>query len=272
MLLTLDIGNSAAKGGLFDGDRIHRVFHVDVSVRDASSAVATERWVQALKPHLETDAGKRVERVGITTVVPDVLPAAQTALRNLTGRPITVLHPNMSLPFTLGYDTPQTLGMDRLAAAAAAWVRWGRPYARSVIAVDAGTAITYEVVDASGVYRGGAIGAGPALVQRALRTGTAQLPTVPLTFPATPVGQSTQSALQSGILWGTVDAVRGMLRRLHSVLSDDPYVVLTGGWSEALREHVSIDTVQPHLVLDGVRVLLEQGTNRQLTSAGGSVQ
>ena len=124
MLLTLDIGNSAAKGGLFDGDRIHRVFHVDVSVRDASSAVATERWVQALKPHLETDAGKRVERVGITTVVPDVLPAAQTALRNLTGRPITVLHPNMSLPFTLGYDTPQTLGMDRLAAAAAAWVRW----------------------------------------------------------------------------------------------------------------------------------------------------
>ena len=256
MLLTLDIGNSAAKGGLFDGTRIVRVFHVDVSVRDTSSAVATERWMAALRPHLPTETS--IERAGITTVVPDVLPAAEAALHDLTDAPVTVLHPEMPLPFTLRYNTPQTLGMDRLAAAAAAWVRWGRPDARSVIAVDAGTAITYEVVAASGVYCGGAIGAGPALIQRALRDGTAQLPTVPLTFPADPIGRSTQTALQSGILWGTVDAVRGMLDRLVARLPDTPYVVLTGGWSTILDAHVpAIDTVQPHLVLDGVRVLLE---------------
>lgn len=258
MLLTLDIGNSAAKGGLFDGDKIVRIFHVDVSVRDTSSAVATERWMTALRPHLPLES---VERVGITTVVPDLLPAAEAALHDLTGAPVAVLHPEMPLPFALGYDTPQTLGMDRLAAAAAAWVRWGRPDGRSVIAVDAGTAITYEVVSSDGVYCGGAIGAGPALIQRALRDGTAQLPTVPLTFPADPIGRSTQTALQSGILWGTVDAVRGMLDRLVARLPDTPFVVLTGGWSDILDAHVAaVDTVQPHLVLDGVRVLLTESS------------
>jgi type III pantothenate kinase len=255
MLLALDIGNSAAKGGLFDGPQIVQVFRSDVPPPDASHSASVGTWKRALKPPVEAAS---IDRIGITTVVPHVLPAAEAALQDLAGAPITVVQPSMQLPFAMGYDTPETLGMDRLAAAVAAWAHWGKPAGRSVIAVDVGTAANYEVVSRDGVYRGGAIGAGPALAERALRTGTAQLPSVPLAPPSDPVGRSTQTALQSGIWWGTVDAVRGMLARLAETLPDAPSVVLTGGWSEALHPHLpDVDAVAPHLVLDGVRVLLE---------------
>jgi len=267
MILTLDIGNSAVKGGLFDGDELVSVFRAaGLPIADA----ATETWDQALRDHLKDAV---VEQSGLVSVVPGAVGPAEQALRALTGSAVTVVSPEMPLPFELAYETPQTLGTDRLAAAAAAWVRFGRGGAldedspnsaadasahRSVLAVDAGTAVTYEVVGREGVYRGGVIGAGPALVQRALHGGTAQLPDVPLSFPDDPVGRSTQSALQSGIMWGFVDGVRGMIDRLAATLPDDPVVVATGGWSRVLTDRLDrVDHAVPHLVLDGVRVLME---------------
>jgi len=265
MILTLDIGNTSVKGGVFDGPEVASVFHLDVGSPGGGSDAAAESWERALRR--ATD-GREITRAGLVSVVPDATPAAEQALESLTGQPVTCVTPAIPLPFRLDYETPHTLGADRLAAAAAAWVRYGRvprkadeapPTApRSVIAVDAGTAVTYEVVRRDGSYRGGAIGPAPVLMQRALRSGTAQLPTVPLTFPDGPVGRSTRSALQSGILWGFVDGVTGMIDRLSGTLPDSPVVVVTGGWSDVLAEHVdAIDHVVPHLVLDGVRLLME---------------
>lgn len=261
MLLALDIGNSAVKGGLFDGSDVARVFHVDVGVAEPGGEAAAGAWRRALSDVLDDTT---VDRAGVASVVPDALPDVTSALHDLARGGVTVVSPSMCLPFTLAYQTPHTLGADRLAAAAAAWVRHGRvPHdasgaSTSVLAVDAGTAVTYEVIDRDGVYRGGVIGAGPLLVQRALRTGTAQLPTVPLTFPDEVVGRSTANAMQSGVMWAFVDGVRGMIDRLANDLPDDPVVVLTGGWCSLLSNHLDVDhIVSPHLVLDGVRVLLD---------------
>lgn len=265
MILTLDIGNTSVKGGVFDGPEVASVFHLDVGSPGGGSDAAAESWERALR---RATNGVEITRAGLVSVVPDATPAAEQALESLTGQPVTSVTPAMPLPFRLDYETPHTLGADRLAAAAAAWVRYGhaprtadaapRTTPRSVIAVDAGTAVTYEVVHREGSYRGGAIGPAPVLMQRALRSGTAQLPTVPLTFPDGPVGRSTRSALQSGILWGFVDGVKGMIDRLSGTLPDPPVVVVTGGWSDVLAEHVdTVDHVVPHLVLDGVRLLME---------------
>ena len=257
--LALDIGNSAVKGGLFRGDRLADVFHLEVSVD--SGAAGVEVWAEALRPHL---ADAPPSHAGLASVVPKATGPAQEGIRSVVGITATVIRTSMALPFEMGYETPHTLGTDRLAAAAAAWCLYGQrgdgrredTPARSVIAVDAGTAVTFDVVDASGVYRGGAISAGPALTRQALDVGTAQLPPVPLEIRSTPMGRSTQEAIQSGILWGLVDSVEGMIRRLQSLLADDPVVLVTGGWSAVLAEHVAgIDHVAPHLVLDGVRVL-----------------
>lgn len=252
MLLALDIGNSAVKGGFFEGDKLRRVFSVEPT-DGASPDASPDHWRDALAPHL---ADTPINQVGLVSVVPSRTRAVEEALRILTERPLTTVGPDSDLPFVLDYDTPDTLGVDRLAAAAAGWVRFGQDAPQSVLVVDAGTAINYEVVHRDGVYRGGAIGAGPVLVRDGLRAGTAQLPRVPLTLPESPSGQSTRTALQSGIMWGLVDHVRGMTERLASSLPDTPQIVLSGGWGPLLADELqSIDHHDPHLVLHGVRIL-----------------
>lgn len=253
MLLTLDIGNSAVKGGLVAEGELTRVFSVAPPDPDPADQ-ETAYWRDALTPHLSDTT---ITQIGLVSVVPSRTEAVTGALRPLTGAPTTFVHPDLELPFALDYETPDTLGADRLAAAAAGWVHHGRDGPRSVLVVDAGTAVNYEVVHRDGIYQGGAIGAGPALVQEALRGGTAQLPDVSLSLPEAPVGQSTQTALQSGVVWGLIESVRGMHTRLAQSLPDTPRVVLTGGWSGLLTDHLGDTHHAPHLVLRGVRLLTE---------------
>ena len=250
MLLALDIGNSAVKAALFEGDTLVDARALTPPDNEAPPPVA--HWREALAPWTEHAP---VERIGLVSVVPARTEALAEALRSLTDAPLVRVTPALDLPFDMAYETPDTLGHDRLAAAAAAWVRYGRDGPQSVLVVDAGTALNYEVVHRSGVYRGGAISAGPALVQEALAAGTAQLPPVPLSPPRAAVGRATEPALRSGIVWGLVDQVRGMCRRLADALPDRPRIVLTGGWSGLLAEHLGTAHHAPHLVLHGTRLL-----------------
>ena len=257
MFLALDVGNSAVKGVLFEGATPARVFSVSVDAdtpdADTPDADTPAAWKEALAPHL---GSARVDEVGMASVVPARADALTAALGARTDAPVTRVGPDLALPFDLAYETPETLGADRLAAAAAGWGQFGAPASRSVLVVDAGTAVTCEVVHREGGYQGGTIAAGPALTRRALRAGTAQLPDAPLTLPDDPVGRSTQTALQSGIMWGLVDGVRGMADRLAATLPDTPVVVLTGGWGALLADPLDPDHHCPHLVLEGVRRLV----------------
>lgn len=252
MVLTLDVGNSAVKAGLFSDEQLVRVFSIEPPDDTApDSSYWRESFASALRD-------VTVHHVGLVSVVPARTDAVTRALRRLTDVPVTIIGPGLRLPFTLDYDTPDTLGTDRLAAAAAGWEQHGRDRSRSVLVVDAGTAVNYEVVHRNGTYQGGAIGPGPALMRTALQAGTAQLPDIDLYLPESPVGTSTRSALQSGILWGLVDSVQGMTRRLADTLPDTPQLVLTGGWGELLADHLDADAEHaPHLVLRGVRLLTE---------------
>jgi type III pantothenate kinase len=260
MLLTLDVGNSAVKGGLFDGTDLRRVFSVPLDAVDASAPEPAAAWGEALRPHLGDAA---IDRIGLCSVVPATGNALATALSRDVDAALTVVRPTMTLPFELNYETPETLGADRLAAAAAGWRQYGATAdpPRSVIVLDAGTAVTAEVVHREGVYEGGVITAGPDLVRRALRDGTAQLPEVPLALPDAPIGRSTQTALQSGIMWGLVDTIQGMAARHAEPLPDPPQIVLTGGWGPLLTDHLDgLDHHAPHLVLHGIRVLVAEQT------------
>ena len=256
MLLTLDVGNSAVKGGLFNGNEWASVFSIavdDVETGDRSPETA---WRDALAPHL---ADVAIEQVGLASVVPAIADAVTGALGPLIDAPVVRIRPTMPLPFTLDYETPDTLGTDRLAAAVAGWEQFGQRASppRSVIVVDAGTAVTCEVIRRDGVYEGGTISAGPVLARQALQSGTAQLPAVPLELPENPVGRSTKAAIQSGIMWSLVDSVRGMTDRLAATLPDNPQIVLTGGWSALLADHLDSPTHHaPHLVLHGIRLLV----------------
>lgn len=252
MLLALDLGNSAVKAGLFEGDTL--TWQASFSLPDPSSTEPGDaHWHDTFAPHLHDP---KIDRVGLVSVVPARTDPVTNAVQSFTDAPVTPIHPEMKLPFALDYDTPDTLGVDRLAAAAAGWVRYGQDAPRSVLVVDAGTAVNGEVIHRDGRYLGGTISPGPALSREALRRGTEQLSEIPLTLPDHPVGQSTRTALQSGIVGGLLDRVRGLTDRLAQPLPDSPRLVLTGGWSALLATHLDAEAQHaPHLVLRGTRLL-----------------
>ena len=252
MWLTLDIGNSAVKGGFFEGNRLAEPFRIGLPREGEEGS-----WNADFEMHLQ---GRSIERAGLTSVVPAMTPQVIAVVERVAHIATEVVHHRMRLPFTLAYETPHTLGADRLAVAAGTWIHYGKAEdqtPRSVVALDAGTAVTYEVVDRTGVFRGGTIGAGPYLIREALAHGTAQLPAVPLDLPPTPIGRSTQQALQAGIMHAFLDSVGGMLDRIHQALGERPFVVATGGWRDFLDAHLdTVDHVDAHLVLRGIRVLM----------------
>ena len=257
--LAVDIGNSAVKAARWDpSDEAWG----EVASFKSSSDAPPEVWV----PRLAGLMGGARE-AGVCSVVPALTPRLVAALEEVTGTPPFVVRTDGPLPFRMGYATPHTLGADRVAAAAAAWLRFGARAVRPIVAFDAGTAITVEAVDLAPdgpVYRGGAILPGPHTLLRSLARGTAQLPEVEWERPQSPVGTSTSEAIQAGLTTLVLDGMAGLLRRTASALAAPPVVVATGGWGGWLAKRLgSVDHVAPHLVLDGVRLLAREDWTRR---------
>lgn len=239
--LALDAGNSSVKAAVWDGGW-------GEIVRFPSDDAPAEVWAA----RLGRLAG-RAEAGGIASVVPDLTPVLAEAVGAVAGTAPTVVSVDLPLPFRLAYATPRTLGTDRLAAAVGAHAL---AEGRAVIALDAGSAITTEVVTDEPAYLGGAILPGPDLLRRSLARDTRQLPDVPWPDVLAPIGDSTVTAIQAGLGALVLDGVAGLLLRTRAALGGDALVVATGGWGPWLAERLAdVDRVEPHLVHDGVRRL-----------------
>ena len=244
--LALDAGNSSVKAAVWDGGW-------GEAVRFPSDGASAEVWAA----RLGSVAGSP-EAGGVASVVPELTPALRDAVAAVTGAPAVVVSVDLPLPFRLAYATPRTLGTDRLAAAVGAHALAG---GRAVVVLDAGSAITTEVVTAEPAYLGGAILPGPDLLRRALVRDTRQLPDVAWPDDPRPVGDSTLAAIQAGLGVLVLDGVAGLLRRTVASLGGDALVLATGGWGPWLAQRLpEVDRLEPHLVLDGVRLLAAQGT------------
>ncbi len=244
MILSVDIGNTATKIGWTDAGGDWTVCRLD-----------TRRLETELAEFIAGQGSElTLTGVGISSVVPAGVKTVRDAF---FPAPVFEVRHTCRLPFVMGYETPETLGNDRLAAAAGGWLQYAG-IGTALLVIDAGTAITYEVIDAAGVYRGGAIGPGPALLSRALHTGTAQLPEL-LDLPGeSAIGGSTVEAIRIGVHWGFRESVAGMIRRIREELQTALLVIVTGGWAADLAAEVTeIDLVDPHLVLRGTRLLLD---------------
>lgn len=238
--LTIDIGNSAIKTGLFTGNRI---------LQTATESSLDKVWGRIVTWNTQAPPCQ----IGICSVVPQQSEILTSRITELTGAPIFEVNSHAHLPIRLNYTPAEDLGPDRLAAACAAWY----PGGTSQIIIDAGSAITIDIVNADGLFLGGVIMPGPTLSNHALVNYTAKLPNIPLNRPKGAFGSSTVEALQHGLIHGMIDGVLGAIARAEQILDSPAVITLTGGWHPLLAEDIPKARIHENLVLHGIQLLMQ---------------
>jgi type III pantothenate kinase len=252
MLLAVDIGNTHTIIGIFSANQL------SASWRMASSAhrTADESWL-VIKSFC-ADAGislSSITGVGISSVVPDLTDIfIAIAQKYLKVKPIYV-SAALDLGIKVLYKDPRTVGADRLCNAIAGFKKYGGP----LIIIDFGTATTYDVVSKDGDYLGGIIALGLETGAEELHRRAAKLPKIDLHFPKEVIGRETVSSMQSGIMFGGVDAVEGIVRRIKKELGSEAKVIATGGLATVMAKHTRvIEACEPSLVLEGIRLIYDR--------------
>ena len=251
MFLAIDIGNTNITFGLYEGEELGPCWRI----RTIHEKMPDEYGV--LLDQLFSHRGCRANQVtggAIASVVPPLTPVFQQVCRDYVGLSPLVIDAGVKTGVRIRYDNPRAVGADRVADAAAVRQLYGVP----ACVVDFGTATTFDAVSAEGDYLGGAIAPGIGIAAQALFERTAKLPRVELTRPPFAIGRNTPHSIQSGLLFGYVGLVEGMVGRFKSELGPGTRVIATGGLGEIIaRETDVIDIVDPWLTLHGLRIIYQ---------------
>lgn len=249
MFLAIDVGNTQSTLGLFDqGGTLVHGWRMATSVRDTSDSLHARLWAYFQKDGLDLAC---VDAAGVASVVPALERAWRHCLRSHLGEEPLVLGPGVEHGMPVRMPDPRQVGADRIANAVAARKTYGAP----VIVVDFGTATNIDVVDADGAYRGGAISPGLMLSAEALFSRAAKLASVSVEVPERALGDSTEHALQSGLVIGAAAQAEGLVARIRAELGEpDATVVGTGGLARTVAAATDLfDAVDPDLTLRGIR-------------------
>ncbi len=252
MLLAIDIGNTHTVIGIYRQGTLV----ADWRMASLTHRTADENWL-TLK-NFCADAGidpAAVTAVGISSVVPDLTFVFEhLARKHFAVEPVTISGA-LDLGIRILYRDPSAVGADRLCNAVAGFVKYGGP----LIIIDFGTATTYDVVSGEGDYLGGVITLGLESTAEELHRRAAKLPRIELRFPPLAIGDDTASSMQAGVLFGAVDATEGIVKRIRAELGKPARVIATGGLAKIIATHTAvIEAVEPSLVLDGIRLILER--------------
>ena len=251
MLLAIDIGNTNIKLGIFDGDRLKATWNLATGIHrtpDEYGGVVLN--LMERKKVLPS----KISGVALCGVVPPLLYTFEELCRKYLSTKPLVVEAGVKTGMSIRLDNPREVGPDRVVNAVAAQNLYGKP----LIIIDLGTATTFDVVSREGDYLGGVIAPGIGISSEALFTRTAMLPRIELIRPKQVIGRNTISAMQSGIIFGYIDLIEGMIRRIEEQLGSKARVVATGGQAYPLAYEVAtIDIVNPDLTLIGLRLIYE---------------
>ncbi|HUG40930.1 MAG TPA: type III pantothenate kinase [Longimicrobiales bacterium] len=250
MILTFDIGNTETVLGIFDAEELRS--HWRLSTHPGRTIDEYGLLLRSLLREAQIDA-EALTGVAICSVVPPLTPALAGACARHLGRDAVIVDAASPLPIRLDVEDPLSVGADRVANTLAA----SRLYQHDTIAVDLGTATTFDCITADGTFLGGIIAPGVHTGAETLTRRTAKLPRVDLEPPVSVIGRRTDTALQSGIFWGAVDSIDGIVRRIRAEWEEDTLVIATGGLARLLAPHCqTVDRVEPFLTLHGLRLAL----------------
>lgn len=243
MILAIDIGNTTATFGLFEGGEFFSKFVIPTN-REQTSDELHSSVLKDLKP-------------GITNViVSSVVPELENSIREFSVKfigtvPVFVDH-TFDFGFSIKYFPPESCGADRLVAAFAASVKYGKP----CIVCDLGTATTIEVVNSKNEYTGGVIVPGIKTLADSLFEKTSKLPKVEIKKPAAVIGNTTINSIRSGVFYGYIGLIDGLIDRIVTEMNETPVIIATGGYSGIIAESSAfIEIVDRDLILEGLLMI-----------------
>ncbi len=249
MILAVDIGNSSITFGVFDGTELIETF--------AFTTGEIIFGVNAPELQRKLNTVQVITNVVIASVVPDATDNLRLVIAtSLVSATITVIH-NDDVPIINRYRHPEQVGTDRLLSALAGYHLYAKSKHKSLIVIDLGTATTFDCVNTDGEYLGGIISLGVESSARHLSSIAAQLPTITLEFPPQVLGTDTIQSMQSGILYGALASLEGLVSRLQEEVfaGQEIITVSTGGLSRLFSGKTTlINYVDPALVLRGILI------------------
>ena len=256
MLLTIDIGNTNITLGLYEGEKLGPRWRLATDHERMPDEYGLQ--LLGLLAHAEYTASD-LTGICLASVVPPLTGRMVEACHRYSGLEPLVLDTGVKTGVRIHYEDPRAVGADRIADAAAVQHLYGGP----ACVVDFGTATTFDAINAKGEYLGGAIAPGIGIAAEALVMRTAKLPRVDLQRPPSAIGRNTPHAMQSGLLFGYVGLVEGMVNRFRKELGTNMKVIATGGLAEIVAHETGVlEIIAPWLTLDGLRIIWEMNQSK----------
>jgi type III pantothenate kinase len=252
MILVADIGNTNITIGLLEGRSLKGSWRLNSRIMRTEDEI----WI-LLKMLLESEGYglAQVHGFALSSVVPNLTPVFERVGANRLRVTTVNVTAELDLGIKILYANPQQVGADRLCNAVAGYARFGGP----LVIVDLGTATTFDCISAHAEYLGGIIAPGPETTATILHQAAAKLPKVELQFPPALIGRTTETSIQSGLMYGGVEMVDGLNRRLKQVLGESTRIIATGGLASVLMPHLAtVECAEPNLTLEGLGMIFEK--------------
>ncbi len=252
MILVLDVGNTNIVLGVYNNKALVHSWRISTDKHKTADEYGIQ--IRILFQYAEIEY-RQINAVVISSVVPPIMPALEQMTEKYFGMKPLVVGPGVKTSMPIKYDNPREVGADRIVNAIAAIEIYGGP----LIIVDFGTATTFCAISRQGEYLGGAIAPGVGISTEALVGKAAKLPRIELVKPRAVIGKTTIASMQSGIIYGIVGQVDGIVIRIKAEMGTEANVVATGGLAELIsKESATINIVNPNLTLEGLRIIYER--------------
>jgi type III pantothenate kinase len=260
MLLAIDVGNSNMVIGVFDQRMLIQSWRLQTLRERTSDELGL--LLEGLFAHSAIDRA-RITGIIVGSVVPPLTSTTCSMVERFFKQTPLLVDPARNSGMPIRYDNPSEVGADRIVNAIAAYEQFGGQGTRPLIVCDFGTATTLDAISAKGEYLGGAICPGVTISADALFQRAARLPRIEVRKPATVVGRTTVGAMESGLFYGYVGMVEGLVRRMSDELGGNAICVATGGLATMIAPETKLfDHVDIDLTLTGLRIVWERNQGR----------
>jgi len=251
MLLAIDVGNTSIALGVFDDEDLISTFSIETNKNSTQSEFSTILSKSLNEKEIDLS---QINSSIISCVVPEVMDIISDSIKELFNSLPVVVSNSSKTNMPILYDDPEEVGADRIVNSVAAY----NMFKSSAVVVDFGTATTFDCISGDGEYLGGSIAPGIKISSDALSLQASKLPKVDIIKPGNVIGKNTVESMQSGIVFGYVSLVDGLIGRIKKSMGTNPVVISTGGLSKLISEDSQmIEYTDEHLTLKGLKILFK---------------